>query len=256
MRPKDIFKPVNLELAFTPQIVAYLEELVSKGTFGSNPNEAARLIISQAVSDMIENGVIPRRRWTIENGELIPAELEENAADQSAEKTSQEVETLYESQKVNEISSADIYNDAAPLLVEVNEWVLRHLKRYPQEIFNLSPRQFELTVAEILERLGWEIHVTPASRDGGKDIVAFLPTALGPHLCLIETKLFRLDRPVGVGIIRGLYGVVEDADASSGALITTSYFTDPAIQFAKAHPNKLHLHDFDALKKWIGSLKV
>ena len=173
-----------------------------------------------------------------------------------SENISQKVETLYESRNLNEISSEDIYSESAPLIVEANEWVLRQIKRNPDDIAKLSPRQFELIVAEILKRLGWEIHVTPASRDGGKDIVAVMQTSLGPHLCLIETKLFRMDRPVGVALIRGLYGVVEDEEASSGALITTSYFTNPAVQFAKAHPNKLHLHDFAALKQWIGSLSL
>lgn len=138
MRPVNIFKSVDLELAFTPQVAEYLNDLAMQGTYGSSANEAARVLITHAISDLIKSGVLTKRRWTIKNGELVPVDLAKMSAASLSENISQKVETLYESRNLNEISSEDIYSESAPLIVEANEWVLRQIKRNPDDIAKLS----------------------------------------------------------------------------------------------------------------------
>jgi restriction system protein len=51
--------------------------------------------------------------------------------------------------------------------------MIEGLKKQPKDIFNITPRQYEELVAELMHDMGYEVTLTPATRDGGKDILAF-----------------------------------------------------------------------------------
>jgi len=55
---------------------------------------------------------------------------------------------------------------------EVNDELLEKLSDNPELFYKLSPRKFEEVIAEILHRQGYEITITPFSKDGGIDIYA------------------------------------------------------------------------------------
>ena len=44
---------------------------------------------------------------------------------------------------------------------------------HPELMRNLSPRKFEELVAELFSDMGYEVVLTPATRDGGFDFKAF-----------------------------------------------------------------------------------
>jgi hypothetical protein len=50
---------------------------------------------------------------------------------------------------------------------EVNEELIEHLKRHPEQFEHISPRDFERVVASIFSNQGFDVELTPASRDGG-----------------------------------------------------------------------------------------
>jgi HJR/Mrr/RecB family endonuclease len=100
-------------------------------------------------------------------------------------------------------------------------------------IYTLTPRKFEELIADLLADLGCDVELTPATRDGGKDILAYMTTPHGKLLCLVEAKKHRRDRPVGVELVRQLYGTLTDADASSAMLVTTSSFSKEAKAFRR-----------------------
>jgi len=106
-------------------------------------------------------------------------------------------------------------------------------------------------VAAIFKNQGFEVELTPASRDGGFDVMAARKDQFGEHLYLIECKRYSLTNKVGVEIVRGLYGAKMAKSATKGIIATTSYFTKDAIDFAKPLQYELSLNDFDAVKKWL-----
>jgi len=57
-------------------------------------------------------------------------------------------------------------------LVVVNEELLDYLRRHPELLYELHPRRFEEVIAAIWSSLGYEVTLTPRSRDGGKDLYA------------------------------------------------------------------------------------
>lgn len=136
-------------------------------------------------------------------------------------------------------------------LVEVSEEVLRWLADDPRRARTLSPRDFERVVAELLSRQGYSVELTPATRDGGFDIRAASDSALGSFLYLVECKKYAEDRPVGVGIVRSLHGVVHATGATAGVLVTTSNFTRTAVEFRRTIEHQMTFRDFQDLAKWL-----
>ncbi len=74
-RPSNSFDSVSMTIAVTPQIKMYLEDLTLDGTYGSSPAEAARLLISQAIESKIKDGLLTRRKFMIQDGDVVPVPL-------------------------------------------------------------------------------------------------------------------------------------------------------------------------------------
>jgi restriction system protein len=149
------------------------------------------------------------------------------------------------------LPSKELIAEIKPRIILANETLVERLRRQPQSVYELPPRKFEELVAELLADLGYVVELTPASRDGGKDILAYMSTPHGRVLCLVEAKRYRQDRPVGVELVRQLYGTLIDADASSAMLVTTSSFSSGARAFQQKHQYKLALRDYGNIVQWI-----
>lgn len=150
----------------------------------------------------------------------------------------------------NIVQSKNILTD----IIYVNSELLNDLKSDPSLFYKLSSRRFEEVVAEILSRLGYEVNLTPATRDGGKDIYAAKKERLGNFLYIVECKKHSPKNHVGINIIRELYGVVQAEKATAGILVTTSYFTKPAEDFRDTIKYQLSLIDYIGLQKWINEI--
>jgi hypothetical protein len=74
-RPSNSFDTVSMTIAVTPQIKMYLEDLTLDGTYGSSPAEAARLLISQAIEAKMKDGLLTRRKFMIQDGEVVSLPL-------------------------------------------------------------------------------------------------------------------------------------------------------------------------------------
>jgi Restriction endonuclease len=132
---------------------------------------------------------------------------------------------------------------------------LHGLARNLADVRQLPPRAFEELVAELLQRdrPTGVVKLTPASKDGGRDVMVFEDTPLGRHLFLVECKRYGPENPVDVALIRQLYGVIEGENASAGALVTSSFFTAPARLWPVERnlSYRISLRDYDDLGAWI-----
>jgi molybdopterin converting factor small subunit len=122
--------------------------------------------------------------------------------------------------------------------------LIRWLSRRPELLYQLRPRQLEELMAELYEREGFEVELTPETHDGGVDLFLVKHTPFGRLLTLVDTKRHAPDRPVGVGVVRQLFGVVEAKRASAGVVTTTSFFSASARRFQEEVPFRLGLQDF------------
>lgn len=141
-----------------------------------------------------------------------------------------------------------------PLVVaveETNAELLERLQLNPKEFWTLSPRKFEEIIAELLERMGYKVELTPLSGDGGFDMYAAKKDQVGRFLFLVECKRYVPPHKVGVQIIRSLYGVVQQKNANAGIIATTSFFTKGAMAFEQEREHQMHLSDYLALQQWL-----
>ena len=134
-------------------------------------------------------------------------------------------------------------------LDEINEELIKYLSIHPEFLKELDPRKFEILIAGIFHSKGYEVTLTPQTRDGGKDIIALYKSPFGHQLYFIECKRFT-DQKVGVELVRGLYGVKVAESATQAILVTTSTFTKDAINWVKPRKFELELKDYKDIQRW------
>lgn len=92
--------------------------------------------------------------------------------------------------------------------------------------YELTPRQFELEVAEWFRRKGYAASTTSYVGDGGVDIVL----KKDGEAIFVQCKHYK--NPVGVAVMRELSGVVHDGGASKGILVCLCAPSQGAKEFA------------------------
>jgi restriction system protein len=142
---------------------------------------------------------------------------------------------------------------AQSVVVAVNKTLVEAIQRDPRQVFRLSPRQFEELVAELLAGQGYDVALTPPSRDGGFDIIAVKNDALGRLRFLVECKRYDAANHVEVGIVRSLLGVVQQQQATAGVVVTTSFFTRGAKDFQATVEQQMALRDYTELQRWLAA---
>lgn len=90
--------------------------------------------------------------------------------------------------------------------------------------------EFEEFVTELLNKTGFKAEQTALSGDGGIDIVAYSNRPFYKGKYIIQCKNW--NNVVGAPEIRDLYGVVMSERANKGIIITTSDFTQQALDFS------------------------
>lgn len=134
--------------------------------------------------------------------------------------------------------SDDVYNQ----YIEANCL----LEYHKEKIKSMSPRDFEVFVAGLFEKLGFSVNVTKATRDGGKDIIATKSDPI-PYTLIVECKHWGEQHKVDVSVVRSLYGVQTAEQANQSIVVTSSKFTKDARKFAEERKNLMTLWDIDDL---------
>jgi len=129
--------------------------------------------------------------------------------------------------------------------------VIRETFTHSETLLQMGSREFEQLVAEIWKRFGYEVELTKATRDGGYDVIAVRHGADFASRILIECKRYALRNPVGVSIVRELYGVKSHRKATKAILATTSYLTDDAEEFIDDHYWELEAKEHDGIVEWV-----
>ena len=124
-----------------------------------------------------------------------------------------------------------------------------------RNISNISSRKFEELIADIMHDFGFQVELTKATRDGGRDIVAFIRNSVTSYLTFIECKHYSQNNPVGVSVIRNIVGVQQIYGANKSLIVTSSYFTKDAINERMKVENSLDLKDHEDIKKWLAKYK-
>jgi len=113
------------------------------------------------------------------------------------------------------------------------------------DIYALTPGQFEQFVGYLFAQAGYEVQVVGHSGDEGIDLEMRHHTPHGNVRVVAQCK--RYQGTVGQPIVREFFGSFAD-HAAEGYLVTTGTFTEPAKEWAASRP--LKLIDGPALLQW------
>lgn len=144
-----------------------------------------------------------------------------------------------------------IHREVTAQLVVASDEVLRQLDAQPESVFRLTPREFEELVAELLTRQGFDVELTSATRDGGKDLYALKKSGLGTALYVAECKRYAPHRRVGIEVVQRLHGVVQAEKLTGGLVVTTSTFSRDAAKWQETVRYQMSLANYVELRAWI-----
>jgi len=155
-------------------------------------------------------------------------------------------------------SEKAIDNEESPIITlsPINDQVLKYLSEHPESFYQLTDNDFEIVMAEIYSKLGYDVTRTKATRDGGKDLIIRIPEILGDFIYYVECKKYNPKRPIGVGIIRNLVGTVNTDRVNGGILATTSFFTRDAYEFISDNKwnCQIKTHDYNVIKNLLNQV--
>jgi len=137
------------------------------------------------------------------------------------------------------------------IITDINLEVKKYFKKHPEKLYELDPRKFEELIASIMEDFGFEVELTKATRDGGRDIIANIKNAVTNFLAYVECKRYSPTNKVGVSIIREVAGVHSLRMPSKSIIVTTSTFTKDAVKEASIMNDQMKLNDYYDLKAWL-----
>jgi restriction endonuclease Mrr len=125
----------------------------------------------------------------------------------------------------------------------------------PNLLKKFSPAQFELFIADCLDRMGYNVELTGSTNasDGGIDLIAVPKTGpVSSFLLAGQVKHHSGNQKVGINEVQR-FANLRGSKFSMGLLVTNTGFTKNALWEAALDKNKgfLRLRDFEDLKRWI-----
>lgn len=126
----------------------------------------------------------------------------------------------------------------------VHDELLSKIRKQPSMVYSLTPREFEEITATLFERLGYKVELTPQSKDGGRDLYVARNDEIGKFMYYVECKKYSPEYPIGVGLVRQLYGTIEADKVTAGIMLSTSRFTKAAREFECNVQFRLSLRDY------------
>ncbi|KMZ55703.1 restriction endonuclease [Dorea sp. D27] len=111
----------------------------------------------------------------------------------------------------------------------------------------LSYRDFEELIYEYLKAQNLPVNYQPLTRDRGYHFL--LPTMN----CIIEIKKYSKNNKISLSVIRALLGTMVENNMSKGIIISSSGFTQSAINFVQNLKQKIVLLSLDDLLKIDGN---
>jgi restriction system protein len=124
------------------------------------------------------------------------------------------------------------------------------------DAFKIDPRRWEEILAGALDKEGFNVTLTPRSKDHGRDVIA-RKGGVGSMRILGSMKAYAPDRVVGRDHVHEVLGVVTAEGATKGMIVTTSEFA-PQLRdvpgLAAAIPDRLELINGEQLQEWLKRL--
>ena len=133
----------------------------------------------------------------------------------------------------------------------LNKTLAQSIAENPNYLNELEWRDLERMLAEVLEVLGFSVELTPASKDGGKDIILECIISGLKHTYIIEIKHWRAGGRVGYGKIKEFLDIVVREKRQGGLFLSTSGYCNNVYQIlSEIEREQLKLGDNKTVIYW------
>lgn len=106
---------------------------------------------------------------------------------------------------------------------------VRAIAAKPQELRDIEWRNLELLLGELFSGLGFDVQVTPASNDGGKDVILTATVSGHQRTYYVELKHWLTSKP-GPGPIKEFLHVSAIERTDGGLFLASTGFTAPTFE--------------------------
>jgi hypothetical protein len=135
----------------------------------------------------------------------------------------------------------------------IDSALYKTLVAHPELLRTLDWRVFEHLMADMLEKLGYEIELQRGTKDGGVDLFAIKHyDTFGPQRFLLQAKQW--NNKVGVEPIRQLAFLHDHHRMTKSCLATTATFTSGAWQLGTEYRWQLELKDYRGICDWLSTV--
>lgn len=139
---------------------------------------------------------------------------------------------------------------------EIIQNILRSPSSQERLLETINPYTFEEVVAELLRDNGFDVFLTPRTRDGGKDILAAYPYENTHLLMMVECKRRKTSNIVGPATVRAVLGQfyyeqLEQSGVECAMLVTTARRVGPLALAYQERVSHLSIKTFDDIMGWI-----
>jgi len=131
--------------------------------------------------------------------------------------------------RIEEVPSVDV--DQVNLIRrELSRKLIKLILKNPRYLDEIEWREMERLLAEVFEGLGYEVRLTPGSKDGGKDIILTCHVEAQAHSYYVEVKHWRSGQRVGTGAISDFLNVIVNEEVDGGLYLSTYGYCSNAIE--------------------------
>jgi restriction system protein len=106
----------------------------------------------------------------------------------------------------------------------------RSVANNPRALDQIEWRELEKLLAHVLDRLGFDVVLTPPSKDGGKDVIASCVLSGHQHTYIVEIKHWRSGKLVGDNEVNEFIQVVTSENRTHGLFISSSGFNSSVVE--------------------------
>jgi restriction system protein len=133
--------------------------------------------------------------------------------------------------------------------------ILALIQKDPQASYLLGARKWEEIIAGAYERAGFNVILTPASGDRGRDIIATkADMGSGSIRIFDQVKAYKPGHVVTAEEVRAMIGTLDGENVSKGIVTTTSMFAPRLMDndnIRRLVPHRLDLRPGDLLFPWL-----
>lgn len=138
--------------------------------------------------------------------------------------------------------------------VYLDQRFIDYLAKNGEDMEQIHWRNFERLTAEFFKRQGYEVELTPATKDGGVDVRVWTDreSKAGPPLILIQCK--RSKNAVGLEVVKAFWADVHFERADKGLIATTSSVSRDGKRVCEARKWPMSFAESAQISRWARSM--